>query len=118
MLKETLSKFFKVDSLLSNISGYLEARVELLKVEVKEDLAKGLARGVSYLVIAFVFAMMLTFLSVAAALLIGKILGVIGGFAVVAFVYLVIGLILWSKRDKLIAKMEDVFSVMFRKKKE
>lgn len=116
MLKETLSKFFKVDSLLSNLAGYAEARVELLKVEVKEDLSKGLARGVSYLIIAFVFALMLTFLSVAAALLIGKVIGVIGGFGVVASVYLIIGLLLWFKRDKLIAKLEEVFSVMFRKK--
>lgn len=118
MLKETLSKFFKVDSLLSNLAGYVEARVELLKVEVKEDLSKGLARGVSYLLIAFIFAVMLTFASIAAALLIGKILGPIAGFAVVALLYLLVGLILWALRDKLIAKMEDVFSVMFKKNKE
>lgn len=118
MLKETLSKFFKVDSLLSNLSGYVEARVELLKVEAKEELAKGLARGVAYLLIAFVFAVMLTFLSVAAALLIAEALGAIAGFAVVAFIYLLIGLILWFNRSKLIAKMDEVFSVTFRKKKE
>src|SRR5688572_10241369 len=56
MLKDTLSKFFKVDSLLGNLTGYVETRVELLKIEVKEDVAKGLAQAVSYLFIAFVFA--------------------------------------------------------------
>lgn len=117
MLKETLSKFFKVDSLLGNLTGYVEARVELLKIEVKEDLSKGLAQGISYLLIAFVFAVMLTFLSIAAALLIGEAVGVIGGFAIVAAVYLVVGLILWFSRDKLIARMENIFATMFKKKK-
>ncbi len=118
MLKETLSKFFKVDSLLGNLTGYLEARVELLKVEVKEDLSKGLAKGVSYLVIAFIFALMLTFLSIAAALLIGKSLGIITGFGIEALVYLIGVVVLWLNRDKLIARMEDLFAGMFRKKKE
>ena len=118
MLKETLSKFFKVDSLLSNLAGYLEARVELVKVELKEEVKKGLARGVAYLSIAFVFAVALVFLSVAAALLIGKAIGLIEGFAVVACVYLVIGSILWFKRDKIIGKLEDEFSGMHKKKKE
>lgn len=116
MLKETLSKFFKVDSLLSNLTGYFEARVELIKVELKEDLSKGLARGVSYLGIAFFFALMLTFLSIAAALLIGKSLGVIAGFGIVGLVYLIFGFILWFNRTKLIAKMEALFGAMFKKK--
>lgn len=118
MLKETLSKFFKVDSLLGNLRGYLEARVELLKVEVKEDLSKGLARGVSYLILAFVFALMLTFFSIAAALLLGKSLGVITGFSIVALIYLIAGVVLWLARDKVIARMEILFAEMFRKKKE
>ena len=43
MLKDTLAKFFKVDSLIENLTGFVETRVELLKIEVKEDFAKGLA---------------------------------------------------------------------------
>lgn len=116
MLKETLSKFFKVDSLLGNLSAYLETRVELLKVEVKEDLSKGLAQAVTYLLIAFVVALFLTFFSIAAALLLGQVLGNIAGFLIVAVLYLIGGVILWSSRNKLIGKMEGIFSTMFRKK--
>jgi uncharacterized membrane protein YqjE len=117
MLKDTLSKIFKVDSLLSHLTGYVETRVELLKVEVKEDLSKGLAQGVVYLFIAFIFALFLTFISIAAAILIGRSVGIITGFSLVAVLYLICGLILWSSRAKLIARMEDRFAVMFRKKK-
>ena len=117
MFKDTLAKIFKVDSLLSNLTGYVETRVELLKVEVKEDLGKGLAQGVAYLFIAFVFALFITFISIGIAVLLGRALGMVAGFSIVAFIYLVCGLILWFSREKLIARLEDRFSVMFRKKK-
>ena len=39
-ISEALSKFFRFDSLAENLSGYVEARVELLKLEVREDVAK------------------------------------------------------------------------------
>ena len=118
MLKDTLSKFFKVDSLLNNLTGYVETRVELLKVEVKEDLSKGLAQGVAYLFIAFVFALFITFISIAGAILIGRSVGIITGFSIVALLYLVCGLILWSSRKKLIDRLEDRFAVMFKKKNQ
>ena len=116
MFKDTLSKFFKVDSLLSNLTGYLETRVELLKMEVKEDLAKALAKAVSYFLIGFISALFLTFISVALALLLGQRLGNFAGFSIVAGIYLVTALILWLSREKLIAKFESRFDVMFRKK--
>ena len=117
MLKDTLSKFFKVDSLLSNLTGYVETRVELLKIEVKEDVAKGLAQVVSYLFIAFVAALFVTFISVALALLLGQRLGNIAGFSIVALIYLIVGVILWSARDKLIARLENKLSLLLKKKK-
>lgn len=117
MLKDTLSKFFKVDSLLSNLSGYVETRVELLKVEVKEDLTKGLAQGVTYLFIAFIFALFIAFLSIAVALVLSAELGSFAGFSLVGVFYLITGVILWFSREKLIAKLESRFSFMFRKKK-
>lgn len=116
MFKDTLSKFFKVDSLISNLTGYVETRVELLKVEVKEDLAKALAKAVSYLLIGFISALFLTFISVALALLLGQRLGNFAGFSIVAGIYLITALVLWFWRANLIAKFEARFDEMFRKK--
>ena len=118
MFKDSLSKFFKVDSLLGNLTGYLETRVELLKIEVKEDLAKSLAKGISYLLIAFIFALFIIFLSIAAALFVGAWLGNFAGFSIVGLVYLITGFILWLSRERLISSLEKRFSLMFRKKKQ
>lgn len=117
MLKETLSKFFKVDSLLDNLGGYVETRVELLKVEVKEDLTKGLAQGVAYLFIAFIFALFIIFLSIAVALVVSEKMGNYAGFFIVGAFYLVTGIILLLVRDKITAGLESRFTIMFRKKK-
>jgi hypothetical protein len=116
MFRDTLSKIFKVDSLLSNLTGYVETRVELLKVEVKEDLAKALAKAVSYFLIGFVSATFLVFISVAIALLLGRRMGNFIGFSIVAGIYLIIAVILWFSREKLISKFEARFDLMFRKK--
>lgn len=116
MLKDTLSKFFKVDTLLDNLSGYVETRVELLKVEAREEVAGGLAKGIAYLLVAFVLALFVAFTSVAIALLLSATLGLFVGFAIVAGFYLLLGIILWLWREKLIARLSKRFEFMFRKK--
>ena len=117
MLKDTLAKFFKVDNLVENLTGFVETRVELLKIEVKEDAAKVLAQAVAYLFIAFVLALFITFVSIGVALLISERLGNFAGFSIVSAVYLLGGLILWFSREKVISKLENKFLFMFRKKK-
>ena len=116
MLKETLSKFFKVDSVLSNLTGYVETRVELLKMEVKEDVAKSLAKAVAYLFLAFILALFITFVSIGVALFLGARLGNFAGFSIVGLIYLIIGLIIWFSREKLIENLEKRFTFMLRKK--
>lgn len=117
MFKDSLSKFFKVDTLLSNLTGYLETRVELLKIEVKEDLAKSLSKAILYFLMTSMFALFITFLSIAVALLLSAYLGSFAAFSIVSAFYLLAGFILLLFREKLISKLEKRFTLTFRKKK-
>lgn len=117
MIRDSLAKFFKVDSLIGNLTGYIETRVELLKVEAKEELSKGLSNILVFLLLAFVFALVIVFLSVAIALVIGEQIGGFAGFIIVAVFYLIIGIILFSSRGSLMQKIEKKLSAMFNKKK-
>jgi hypothetical protein len=117
MFKDTLSKIFKVDNLINNLTGYVESKVELLKIEVKEELAKSLAKVVAYLFIAFIIALFIVFISIAVGMQLASIYGPFTGFAIIAAFYLIVGLILWLSRERLIAKFEKQFELMFRKKK-
>jgi hypothetical protein len=117
MLRDSIAKFFKVDSLISNLTGYVETRIELLKVEAKDELSKGISNIVVYLFLAFVFAVVVIFISVALALLIGLKTGTIAGFAIVAAIYLLAGVVLTAKRESLIQSLEKKIAAVFRKEK-
>ena len=117
MLRDSIAKFFKVDSLISNLTGYVETRIELLKVEAKEELAKGLSSLLVYVLMVFVFALVVVFVSVGVALGIAASIGGFAAFAIVAGFYLVVGIILMASRERLIRNLEKKISSLLKKKK-
>ena len=107
MLKETLLKLFKLDGLVNNLTGYIETRFELLKYEVKEDIAKAISRLALVLLAAMLFTFFLLFISVAVALVIGDELGTVAGFGAVAFFYFIAMLIIIVFRDSIKKALEE-----------
>ncbi|HEY0656130.1 MAG TPA: phage holin family protein [Chryseosolibacter sp.] len=117
MIRDSLAKFFKVDSLISNLTGYVETRVELLKLEAKEEISKQAANAVVYGAIVFLFALVLVFFSVAIAITLGASLGYFAGFSIVAAFYLIVGAVLLINREKLIRSIEKKISLKLKKRK-
>jgi uncharacterized membrane protein YqjE len=117
MFGDIISKFLKLDNLISNLTGLVETKIELLKVEVREDFAKGLAKGIYYFILAFVFGLVILFVSFGVAVLLSEKIGVLGGYGIVAAFSLIVGLILLSKRENLIGKFEKELSKNLKKKK-
>ena len=61
-IKDTLLKFLRIDNLASNVSWYVETRVILLKIEIKEDVAKILSQGLAQAtIILFAFLFLIFF---------------------------------------------------------
>jgi uncharacterized membrane protein YqjE len=117
MIRDSLAKFFKVDSLISNLTGYVETRLEILKIEAKEELSKQTSNVIVYGTMAFMFAVVLLFSSVAIALAIGERLGNFVGFAIVAGVYLIGGIVILVNREKLIKSIEKKIALKLKQKK-
>jgi uncharacterized membrane protein YqjE len=90
MIKETILKFLKLDGLMSSVTGYLEGRIELAKYELKEDLARGLAKVSILMLGALLFAFFLIFISVAVAFKLSESMGEFNGFGIVAAFYLLL----------------------------
>ena len=63
-IKDTLYKFLRLDNLMGNLTGYVEARIDLLKIEIKEDIAKVLASALLILIVVFLALIFLLFLSI------------------------------------------------------
>lgn len=118
MFKDTLLKFLNLEGLLNNLTGYVETRVELIKIEVKEDLAKAGAKLVVFaaLIVAALFLML--FISFAGAYWLGKLLGMPAGFSIVAGVYVIILLILLLLRKNIMDKLEEKFLRIIKRKQK
>lgn len=118
VLKDTLLKFFKLDGLIDNLTGYVEARIELMKLELKEDLAHGLARMVFMLTVTVIMALFVLLISVAAAFKLSETLGNFAGFSIVAGVYLVLALGLIAMRKPITESLEKKLAERMQKKKK
>ena len=65
MMENKLFKFFKLDGLLESLKGYIDARLQLLRMDLEEK-ASGIIASLFFVVLlAFSFIMMLIFLSLA-----------------------------------------------------
>jgi uncharacterized membrane protein YqjE len=107
MLKDTLLKFFKLEGLVNNLTGYVETRIELLKYEIKEDMAKAISRLALVLLVALLFTFFLLFISVSIAIKIGESLGNFAGFGIVASFYFILMLILVLFREPISKSLEE-----------
>lgn len=106
VLKETLLKFLKLDNLIDSLTGYVESRVELLKIEIREEVVKSLSKALVLAVFLAVITLFVLMISFAAAFKIAESLGASAGFAIVGSIYLVIGLALYLFRNTITEKLE------------
>jgi hypothetical protein len=95
--------FSKVEDLSENVKEYVNNKIELTKLTVAEKSSSVLSKLMAGIIVAIVFTFFLVFASVALSLMLGKWLGDTWlGFLVVAGIYLLIGLIVWFGREKII----------------
>lgn len=118
MLKESILKMLKLDNLISNVTGYVETRIELMKLEVKEDLAKAIAKIALFIIIGFIITLFVLLISMAIAYKIGESTGVFGGFAIVAGFYFILALALILGRDTVRNTLEKRLSENLKQKKK
>ena len=118
MLKDSVLKFLKLDSLIENITGYVEARIELTKLELKEDVAKTLSKVLLFMLMGVVFTLFIVLISVAVAHLLAHSVGAFGGFAIVAGFYLLVSVVVFAFRDSISEKLQVYLIEVMKKKKE
>ena len=118
MFKDLIVKFLKLEGLMTNLSQYLETRVELIKIEIKEEVAKLLANAFVILLIAFVGFFFLLLLSVGLAVHLGSVWSPLAGFLSVSGFYLLMGTALVIFRKPIINRLEKNLLELGRQKRE
>lgn len=93
--KSKLFKFLRIDAILENLTGLIEARMALAKLEIKEEVAKVGARIIAGVVLAFLLGMIIIFMSITLATWLNYLLGsMFLGYLIITGFYLLVLLLL------------------------
>ena len=118
-IKDVLARFFRIENLTEDLSGYVEARVELLKLEVREEITKAITRVMLLGIIVLFCVFIVLFLSIGLAFFVNqyfekKYLGffIVGGF------YLILLLISLGMRKQLFHILERLLNNQLKHKTE
>jgi uncharacterized membrane protein YqjE len=118
-IKDTIFKFLRLDNLVDNLSGYLETRLELFKVEVREDVARVLAQALMITAILLLSILFLLFFSVGLAhFLNGFFEQPYAGYWIVAGIYGVPCIVFIIFRKNLSYKFEQYMTKLMKRKEK
>ena len=97
-------EFNKIESLVGQAKEYVNTRIAQFKLSVAEKISKTMATVIAGLAAALVFFLFLVFAGVAAAIALGQWTGYMWlGFLIIAVVYLLLAIIVWTAKDRLLA---------------
>lgn len=93
--KEVLETLFKTSG------EYIENRIELVKLKATKSIAEAVSEMVSKLVVVLIFSVFILVLNIGLGLWLGELLGkTYLGFLLLAGIYFIAGLIIYSGREK------------------
>jgi hypothetical protein len=97
------NSFEKWEGLTDHVKEYINTRVELTKLHLAEKTSMVISQLIAITVVALFFLFVLIFGSIAGAWALSNWIGKpYAGFLIVAGIYLVLGIIVWVARGKLL----------------
>ncbi len=92
-----------VEELFQKVRDYAEVRFDLFKLKSINKVSGFMSSVVTMIILIALFSTVMLCVTIGGALLIGRWVGSgYGGFFIVGGIYLIIGLVIYSMRDKLI----------------
>src|ERR1044072_4300874 len=110
--------FEKIEGLTDHVKEYINTRVEITKLHIAEKTSLVIGNMIAVGVVALLFLFMLIFGSIAGAWALSEWIGKsYAGFLIVAGFYLLLGLIVWLARQRLIRfpVMNDIKKQLHKK---
>ena len=95
--------FAQLQHLAEEVKEYVNVRIDLVKLNVAEKASAMVADTAATVITAIIFLFFLFFASTGLALFLSAVIGKsYAGFLIVAGIYLIVGLIIWYARGRLI----------------
>jgi len=113
--------FARAEELAGTIKEYVNTKIESVKLSAAEKTSAVIANVVAGIVVALVFLFVIIFASIALSFGLGEWIGKTwAGFLIVAGLYLLIGIIVWAGRGKIIRMplMNAIIQQLFSKEEE
>ncbi|MBS1682352.1 MAG: phage holin family protein [Bacteroidetes bacterium] len=118
-IKDSIFKFFRIDNLVNSLSGYVETRVELLKLELREEVARVVSHGLMLVVLFLLGLLFLVFFSFGLANYFNKFFNdQYAGYWIVSAIYLLLFLVLISFRSKIVRYFENHLIEQIKRKQK
>ncbi len=111
-------EFNKAEELASQLKAYINTEIELAKLIAAENLSRVFSNLIAVILVCIVFLLFLLFASFTVAYLAGKWTGEMWmGFLTVTLFYLLLGIIAWFTREKLLRVpiMNSILRQLFNK---
>jgi Putative Actinobacterial Holin-X, holin superfamily III len=116
-IKDTIFKFLRLDNLMEHLSGYVETKVALAKLEIREEVAHVVARGIISLIVLLFGLLFLVFLSLALARYLNTLFAnEFAGYLIVGGAFGLIFLILLTFRKSILHSLEKKLKEVIGKK--
>jgi uncharacterized membrane protein YqjE len=118
-IKDSIFKFLRLDNLVENLSGYFETRVELIKIEVREETAKVLSHALMIGVLLLLSLLFVLFVSFGLANYLNDYFkNSHSGYWIVAAIYGVPGLLIFLLRSRISQYFEQLLIAQTKKKQK
>jgi Putative Actinobacterial Holin-X, holin superfamily III len=118
-IKESIFKFLRLHNIMSNLTGYLEAQVALVKIEVKEEVGRLLSKALVLMAILLLAALFLLFFSIGLAQYLNGIAESAHlGFWIIGGIYGIPCIIFLVFRKELSASFEKYFVKLIKQKEK
>jgi uncharacterized membrane protein YqjE len=115
----TILKFLRLDNIVNNLTSFVETRIELAKVEIREDVTKAVARGLVVVVLFLIGFLFLVFFSIGLAHFLNGLFGeAYAGYWSVAGIYAATFLLLLVFKTSLYKYFERQFSDLINRKEK
>lgn len=104
-------KIFDFDKLLDSLSGYLETKIELIKLDIESEVHKIVAKAIIILLVASTISLAVILLSVGLSMLLNTTLkSDYLGFILVSGLYVLVGLVIYFRREQIFQSVIDSIS--------
>lgn len=95
--------FARIESLVNNLKEFVNAKLDSLKLSLAEKISRLAANLAAALIVMVMITLCIIFFSMALAYFLGGLVGNTWlGFLIVAFFYLLIAIIVWAARERIL----------------